>query len=434
MSIRVRAVILGSSLSLVFMAHATPNPSGVSTAQPAPTISATPATRPTYDPNAPKGMITFTASSKNNVNASTWYTGSFQYVAWTCNGTASNAADVTLWKNDQQYATIATKATAGTTTYLVPLNAAPGVYELRVTSTGDRRVEARKSITVAFTTATLASPPATLVSGSSYTINWSYTSNPNIKLSMVDASGALVQEYPNVATGVNGKGVWPISVPVPPTGKTSFQCRFRIVGTFRTSIANQDKTDVVLSTSSPFTITCPGSATACNGVCKNLTADLQNCGACGNVCSAQRACVSGKCECKQGLTNCSNVCSDLSSDDSHCGTCTRACVDNDFCSGGTCKCKQGYGLYGGRCVPGGHGPVPGGTSSSGNSGTSRSKGSSSGGSPCPSNQVLCGTRCIGAGEVCCYQGSPSAWACPGGTYCCDSRCCCSSTGAGKTCP
>ncbi len=59
------------------------------------------------NPNAPpQGTITITPSSKNNVNASTCFTGSYQYIEWTCTGTRSNLVDITLWKDNQKKITI----------------------------------------------------------------------------------------------------------------------------------------------------------------------------------------------------------------------------------------------------------------------------------------------------------------------------------------
>jgi hypothetical protein len=40
---------------------------------------------------------------------------------------------------------------------------------------------------------------------------------------------------------------------------------------------------------------CPGGATDCSGVCKNLQTDPANCGQCGKVCAAQQVCVASGC-------------------------------------------------------------------------------------------------------------------------------------------
>jgi flagellar capping protein FliD len=224
--------------------------------------SVTSTTSPTsikYDPNAPpQGTITIPASSKGNVNASTWYTGSYQYIQWTCNGTYSNLVDVTLWQNNREVALIWSGATTGGTAYIVPFSTAAGNYELRVTSKDDTRVEARLPVTVAPTTVTLETPPGVLFAGSRYTINWSYSGNPtSVKLVILDSSGTVVQSVPNISIGSNGKGSWPLTVPAPTSGKSSVQCRFQIVGTFRTSVTSDAKADIVLGTSGLFDINLP---------------------------------------------------------------------------------------------------------------------------------------------------------------------------------
>src|SRR6187431_2754690 len=55
---------------------------------------------------------------------------------------------------------------------------------------------------------------------------------------------------------------------------------------------------------------CPTSATCCNGTCTTVNSDSQNCGACGNVCSASTPnCHQGTCGgCPVGLANCNGVC------------------------------------------------------------------------------------------------------------------------------
>jgi len=244
---------------LTYTAYAA-SPTTQKSTQPAKT--ATSATTPAsikYDPNAPpKGTITIPASSKGNVNASTWYTGSYQYIEWTCNGTSSNLVDVTLWQNNREVALIWSGATTGGTVYIVPFSTAAGNYELRVTSKDDTRVEARLPVTVASTAVTLATPPGALFAGSRYTINWSYTGNPtSVKLVILDSSGTVVQSVPNISIGSNGKGSWSLAVPAPTSGKSSVQCRFQIVGTFRTSVTSDAKADIVLGTSGLFAINQP---------------------------------------------------------------------------------------------------------------------------------------------------------------------------------
>lgn len=42
-------------------------------------------------------------------------------------------------------------------------------------------------------------------------------------------------------------------------------------------------------------VICPGGQTCCGGTCKTLDSDVENCGACGNACATNAACVTGLC-------------------------------------------------------------------------------------------------------------------------------------------
>ena len=253
-------VLLVCLFALTSTAYAAPAAAQkAATQQAKPAVSATSPAAMKYDPNAPpQGTITIPASSKGNVNASTWYTGSYQYIQWTCNGTRSNLVDVTLWQSNRQVATIWIGVATGQTAYVVPMSMATGSYEVRVTSEDDTRIEARLPVNVVPTTVTLGTPPGTLLSGSPYTITWSYTGNiQSVKLAVLDASGAIIQSMPNISAGSNGQGIWPWTVPTPAAGKSSVQYRFQISGTFLTSAASSAKADTVLGTSDLFTIAKP---------------------------------------------------------------------------------------------------------------------------------------------------------------------------------
>jgi len=211
------------------------------------------------NPNAPpKGTITITASSKGNVNASTWYTGSYQYIQWTCNGTHSNLVDVTLWQNNRQVVVIGTGIASGQTAYVVPLGTAPGSYEVRVTSEDDTRVAARFPVNILPTSVVLTTPQGALVTGSPYTITWAYAGKlQSVKLAVLDSSGAVVTSEPNISVGSNGKGSWPWTVPSPMAGKSSDQYRFQISAMLPTSVTSNVNTETVLGTSDLFTIRLP---------------------------------------------------------------------------------------------------------------------------------------------------------------------------------
>ena len=139
-------VLLVCLLLLTCTVYAAPATAPKST-QPAQPVGGTTSTL--FNPNAPpQGTITITPSSKDNVNSSTWYTGTYQYIQWTCSGTRSNLVDVTLWQNNQQVVVIGKGIASGQTAYTVPSTMAVGSYELRLTSKDDTRVVARQPVTV----------------------------------------------------------------------------------------------------------------------------------------------------------------------------------------------------------------------------------------------------------------------------------------------
>src|SRR5215207_2977236 len=79
---------------------------------------------------------------------------------------------------------------------------------------------------------------------------------------------------------------------------------------------------------------CEAGLTDCGGICVDLQSDMNNCGACGEICESGLVpveCRSGVCEranCPVGIEYCGAVdgCRDLSSDPGHCGACQNPCV------------------------------------------------------------------------------------------------------------
>ena len=88
---------------------------------------------------------------------------------------------------------------------------------------------------------------------------------------------------------------------------------------------------------------CPSDERQCDGVCRALAMDPQNCGACGHACSAGETCSAGQCLCANGRADCDGACVDLESDPGHCGSCTTACDATQVCTtaaGGATACAD----------------------------------------------------------------------------------------------
>ncbi|MET0391051.1 MAG: hypothetical protein ABW321_34080 [Polyangiales bacterium] len=74
---------------------------------------------------------------------------------------------------------------------------------------------------------------------------------------------------------------------------------------------------------------CGSGQTCCGGSCKNLATDASNCGSCGRSCGS-------------GLSCCSGTCKNLATDMDNCGSCGRQCDDEDTnrCTSGQCRCSS----------------------------------------------------------------------------------------------
>ncbi|HZF06001.1 MAG TPA: hypothetical protein VE932_16830, partial [Patescibacteria group bacterium] len=75
-------------------------------------------------------------------------------------------------------------------------------------------------------------------------------------------------------------------------------------------------------------------------VCTSFASDVDNCGACGNVCTGGTACVGGACECTTpGTTLCAGACVNEQEDENNCGACGNVCTASQVCTAGTCTEK-----------------------------------------------------------------------------------------------
>jgi hypothetical protein len=330
-------------------------------ANPAVQQKQSPVSKPPINPNAPpQGTITITKPQ----SGATWYTGSYEVIQWTCNGTRSNVVDVTLWQGNKLIATLWTNVATGRTAYTVPSNMAAGSYELRVTSENDYRVEARQPVAIALPRITITAPNhnEVLYLGSQHKITWTYEGNTGtVNLSLTQDPTVYYTYWPGSLSSItmaNGQGraVWqlpskPFWDPCFMSGEILFHITIR--GTNNNIMADSSKFKISCANSSLCYGLIPGSG--CNAVCTDLQTDVNNCGACGNNCGTLLApegwqvprpavCEQGKCKCIPTETLCTgktkNYCADLKSDSRNCGACGFSCPLNLVCSNRRCICPS----------------------------------------------------------------------------------------------
>jgi hypothetical protein len=94
---------------------------------------------------------------------------------------------------------------------------------------------------------------------------------------------------------------------------------------------------------------CPSGFTNCRGKCYVLSADTNNCGACGVVCPESWSCCNGACKSPEALQG----------DRANCGACGNDCGTGNLCCDGVCEVETanncgtcGHSCLGGACCAG----------------------------------------------------------------------------------
>lgn len=202
-------------------------------------------------------------------------------------------------------------------------------------------------------------------------------------------------------------------------------------------------TTLLFSVSSCSSDECPSGTTDCDGTCVALSGDVDHCGACGNSCASDQACISGTCMdtgstgCPVNLTDCSGTCVDTDADAANCGSCGNACTGGLVCSSGMCEvsCPSSQTDCSGACFD-----TQNAAQHCGDCGNACEAGlvcvTGDCEATCPTPQTLCGTACVttdtdeahcgGCGDACdpgelCVGGNCEI-SCGGGSVACNGVC------------
>lgn len=109
--------------------------------------------------------------------------------------------------------------------------------------------------------------------------------------------------------------------------------------------------------------TCSGTTPdLCGTACTNKQTDVNNCGACGTVCTTGKVCSSGVCATTCSGTTpdlCGTACTNKQTDNSNCGTCGNVCGASQACTSGQCSNSCRSGTLGELLIPDSQDPVGG---------------------------------------------------------------------------
>jgi hypothetical protein len=97
-------------------------------------------------------------------------------------------------------------------------------------------------------------------------------------------------------------------------------------------------------------VCCATTSSCCNGQCRDLQTDPQNCGTCGRACATGSTCCKGTCCPAEKPNCCSGTCVDLGTDTNNCGACGRVCPTAFTCGSGFCLCHGDSKICHGVCV------------------------------------------------------------------------------------
>ena len=178
----------------------------------------------------------------------------------------------------------------------------------------------------------------------------------------------------------------------------------------------------------PFT--CPAlTPDNCGGSCVNSQTNVNNCGACGSACAAGQLCQAGACVCDAAGANpdmCGGTCVNTQTDVNNCGACGSACAAGQLCQAGACVCDAAGAnpdMCGGTCVN-----TQTNTNNCGACGNACAAGRvcTAGACVCPaSNPDMCGGICVNT-QTNTNNCGACGNACAGGRVCSAGACVCPS--------